>query len=37
MVRLPDKEKPVKFEMNFGFQKLTGMDVNEFKAALGAR
>ncbi len=37
MVKLPDKEKPVKFEMIFGFQKLTGMDVNEFKAALGAR
>jgi hypothetical protein len=36
MVKLPDKEKPIKFEMNFGFQKLTGMDVNEFKAALGA-
>ncbi len=37
MVKLPDKEKPVKFTMNFGFQKLSGMDVNEFKATLGAR
>ncbi|HEY5270353.1 MAG TPA: hypothetical protein VII97_08450 [Anaerolineales bacterium] len=37
MVKLPDKEKPVKFNMNFGFQKLSGMDINEFKAALGAR
>jgi len=37
MVKLPDKGKPVKFNMNFGFQKLSGMDVNEFKAALGAR
>lgn len=37
MVKLPDKEKPVKFEMIFGLQKLTGMDVNEFKTAVGAR
>ena len=37
MVKLPDKEKPVKFDMNFGFQKLSGMDVNEFKAALGGQ
>ncbi len=36
-IKLPDKEKPVKFEMIFGIQKLTGMDFNEFKAALGAR
>jgi hypothetical protein len=36
MVKLPDKEKPVKFEMNFGIQKFTGMDVKEFKATLGA-
>ena len=37
LVKLPDKEKPVTFVMNFGFQKLSGMDVNEFKAALGTR
>jgi hypothetical protein len=36
LVKLPDKEKPVKFVMNFGYKKLTGMDVDEFKAALGA-
>jgi hypothetical protein len=36
-VKLPGKKKPVKFEMKFSFQKLTGMDVNEFKTAVGAR
>jgi hypothetical protein len=34
LIKLPDKEKPVNFVMNFGFQKITGMDMNEFKAAL---
>ena len=34
-VKLPDKEKPVKFVMNFGFQASSGMHIKEFKAALG--
>jgi hypothetical protein len=36
LIKLPTKEKPVKFVMNFGFKGLTGLDYNEFKAALGA-
>jgi hypothetical protein len=36
LVRLPDKDKPVKFSQNFGLKALTGLDINEFKAALGA-
>ena len=35
-VKLPDKEKPVKFVMNFGLQAMSGMHIKEFKAALGA-
>ena len=35
-IKLPDKEKPVKFMMNFGLQAMTGMHIKEFKAALGA-
>jgi hypothetical protein len=36
MVKLPEKEKPVKFVMSFGLQVASGMHIKEFKAALGA-
>ena len=34
MVKLPDKEKPKKFDMYFGLSKLTGYNKEEFIAAL---
>lgn len=34
VVKLPDKEKPQKFEMDFGLSKLTGYNKEEFIAAL---
>ena len=37
LVKLPDKEKPVRFWFEFGMQKLTGFDVDEFKSALGGK
>jgi len=37
MVKLPDKEKPQKFDMFFGISKLTGFDANEFIASLAAK
>jgi len=37
MVKLPDKEKPQKFVMNFGLSKLTGFDIHEFTACLPAK
>jgi hypothetical protein len=37
LVKLPDKEKPQKFEMIFGISKLTGFDSKEFIATLPAR
>lgn len=36
MVKLPNKEKPQKFNMDFGLSKLTGYDKEEFMAALPA-
>jgi hypothetical protein len=36
MVKLPNKEKPKKFDMYFGLSKLTGYNKEEFIAALPA-
>lgn len=37
MVKLPDKEKPQKFNMFFGISKLTGFEPREFIASLPAQ
>jgi hypothetical protein len=37
MVKLPDKDKPQKFDMDFGLSKLTGYNAEEFIGALSAK
>ena len=37
MIKLPDRDKPEKFEMDFGLSKLTGYNTEEFIASLSAK
>jgi hypothetical protein len=37
MIKLPDKDKPQKFDMYFGLSKITGYNTEEFIASLSAK